>query len=78
MLGSLTFLSLFPNWFIKFKNMRSDPLCNHILLTIFFSVGCLGCVPSDESIVIPPLGSRIALISGTSTCHMAVSGILAH
>ncbi|XP_053394995.1 FGGY carbohydrate kinase domain-containing protein-like isoform X1 [Mercenaria mercenaria] len=37
------------------------------------AIGCLGCIPSDSSISIPPLHSRVAMISGTSTCHMQLS-----
>ena len=39
----------------------------------FVFSGCLGCLPTESSAVIPPLRSRIAMISGTSTCHMVVS-----
>lgn len=34
-------------------------------------LGCLGCVP--EGMKIPDIVNRMALISGTSNCHMAVS-----
>ncbi|XP_060567996.1 FGGY carbohydrate kinase domain-containing protein-like [Ruditapes philippinarum] len=37
------------------------------------TIGCLGCIPKDSSITLPPLTSRVAMISGTSTCHMQLS-----
>ncbi|XP_076440646.1 FGGY carbohydrate kinase domain-containing protein-like isoform X2 [Babylonia areolata] len=36
-------------------------------------MACLACVPADVSILLPPVTSRLALICGTSTCHMVVS-----
>ncbi|KAK7501510.1 hypothetical protein BaRGS_00007314 [Batillaria attramentaria] len=36
-------------------------------------VACLACVPTGLSSTLPPITSRLALICGTSTCHMAVS-----
>lgn len=37
------------------------------------AIGCLGCIPKDSSITLPSLTSRVAMISGTSTCHMQLS-----
>lgn len=37
------------------------------------AIGCLGCVPQGDSVTVPSLSSKMALISGTSTCHMAMS-----
>ncbi|XP_070195843.1 FGGY carbohydrate kinase domain-containing protein-like isoform X2 [Littorina saxatilis] len=37
------------------------------------AVACLACVPADLPCPLPPVTSRLALICGTSTCHMVVS-----
>ncbi|XP_052256060.1 FGGY carbohydrate kinase domain-containing protein-like isoform X2 [Dreissena polymorpha] len=37
------------------------------------TLGCIGCRPTGSDVIIPPLNSRLAMISGTSTCHMIMS-----
>ena len=51
----------------------SGSLAIRLNFILCFYLGCLGCVPQEDSVTVPPLSSRMALISGTSTCHMAVS-----
>lgn len=52
--------------------VRGTPVGASLIDAHAGGVACLACVPSGFS-SLPPVTSRLALICGTSTCHMAVS-----
>ena len=45
-----------------------------VCVCVYVCAACLACVPADLTVPLPPVTSRLALICGTSTCHMVVKG----
>ena len=46
----------------------------YVCVCVYVCAACLACVPAELSVPLPPVTSRLALICGTSTCHMVVKG----